>query len=134
VRKSDYIGDFIFADPYGPDGLNENLRVDKAVLDPVGVTPGDGDDATLPVIHAHSDFWPDPQVALLTESLLKSVIHQPGAQPGPQIEAAPAPREIETAAAPATAAAARNWLIRLTGWVPPFPAPGVRRRERAGER
>jgi len=34
--------------------LGPNL--DKAVLDPVCVTPGDGDDATVPVIHPHSDF------------------------------------------------------------------------------
>jgi hypothetical protein len=70
VRKSDYIGDFAFADPYGDDGLLEHFAVDKAVLDPVCVTPGDGDDATVPVIHGHSDFWPDPQVALMTSSLL----------------------------------------------------------------
>lgn len=69
VRKSDYIGDFVFADPYG-DKLLEHFAVDKAVLDPVSITPGDGDDATVPVIHSHFDFWPDPQVALMTASLL----------------------------------------------------------------
>ena len=76
VRKSDYIGGFVFADPYGEE-LRERLVVDKAVLDPACVTPSDGDDATVPVIHAHSDFWPDPQVALMTSSLLASAGNQP---------------------------------------------------------
>jgi pimeloyl-ACP methyl ester carboxylesterase len=76
VRKSDYIGGFVFADPYGDERL-EHFVVDKAVLDPVCVTPGDGDDATVPVIHAHSDFWPDPQVALMTSSLLAATRHEP---------------------------------------------------------
>jgi hypothetical protein len=71
VRKSDYIGGFVFADPYG-DELLANLAVDKAVLDPVCITPGDGDDATVPVIHSHLEFWPDPQVALMTSALLAS--------------------------------------------------------------
>lgn len=74
VRNSDYIGGFIFADPYGTKDL-AGYPVDKAVLDPVCVAPGDGDGATVPAIHAHSDFWPDPQVALLTRSLLES--HRP---------------------------------------------------------
>jgi hypothetical protein len=78
VRKSDYIGGFVFADPYG-DELLEHFVVDKAVLDPVCVIPGDGDNATVPVIHGHSDFWPDPQVALMTASLLAPISPQPAA-------------------------------------------------------
>jgi hypothetical protein len=73
---SDYIGGFAFADPYGDERL-EHFVVDKAVLDPVCVTPGDGDNATVPVIHAHSDFWPDPQAALMTSSLLASPQRDP---------------------------------------------------------
>jgi hypothetical protein len=76
VRNSDYIGGFVFADPYGNE-LLEHFVVDKAVLDPVCVIPGDGDNATVPVIHGHSDFWPDPQVALITSSLLASTSPQP---------------------------------------------------------
>jgi hypothetical protein len=85
VRNSDYIGGFVFADPYG-DELLKHFAVDKAVLDPVCVIPGDGDNATVPVIHAHSDFWPDPQVALMTSALLASTSPQPIAPvnaPGP---------------------------------------------------
>jgi hypothetical protein len=70
VRKSDYIGDFTFQDPYGKDSLVDAGPVDKAVLDPPCVVPDDGDGVTLPPIHGHSDFWPDPQVAVLTKSLL----------------------------------------------------------------
>lgn len=70
VRKSDYIGDYIFRDPYGKAGLEDAGPVDKAVLDPPCVVPDDGDGVTLPPIHGHSDFWPDPQVAILTRSLV----------------------------------------------------------------
>jgi hypothetical protein len=70
VRKSDYIGDFTFQDPYGRSSLVDAGPIDKAVLDPPCVVPNDGDGATLPPIHGHSDFWPDPQVAVLTNSLL----------------------------------------------------------------
>jgi len=70
VRQSDYIGGFSFSDPYG-EQIENDLPVDKAVLDPVCVVPDDGDGATVPVIHGHSDFWPDPQVALLTQSLIE---------------------------------------------------------------
>ncbi len=70
VRKSDYIGDYVFHDPYGKARLQDAGPVDKAVLDPPCVVPGDGDGVTLPPIHGHSDFWPDPQVAVLTRSLI----------------------------------------------------------------
>jgi hypothetical protein len=88
VRNSDYIGGFVFADPYETDAL-AGYRVDKVVLDPVCLTPGDGDNATLPVIHAHSDFWPDPQVAVLTQSLLESACLGEDLRVPAQLEAGP---------------------------------------------
>lgn len=87
VRKSDYIGDYVFRDPYGKAGLEDAGPVDKAVLDPPCVVPGDGDSVTLPPIHGHSDFWPDPQVAVLTRSMVRTGDgHE---RPGQPADAAP---------------------------------------------
>jgi hypothetical protein len=79
VRKSDYIGGFVFNDPYGPTGTVP-LPVDKPVFDPPCVVPDDGQDATFAPIHGHSDFWPDPQVAVLTQTLISG--DRNGAMPG----------------------------------------------------
>jgi hypothetical protein len=90
VRKSDYIGDFVFDDPYddtGPAGGKHGV-VDQMVLDPPCLVADDGDDVTLPPIHCHSDFWPDPQVALMTKALIDSARSNisPGEEPTSQGE------------------------------------------------
>ena len=101
VRNSDYIGGYIFGDPYGAGRLKEDLQVDKAVLDPVCVTADDGDDATLPVIHGHADFWPDPQVALLTQALVTDACGRPRPAAVPARHAATGTAPLERAAEPA---------------------------------
>lgn len=72
VRKSDYVGDYVFEDPYGAEDLVHG-EIDMPILDPPCVVPDGGDDVTLPPIHGHSDFWPDPQVAVMTKALIDGV-------------------------------------------------------------
>lgn len=78
-RPSDYIGSYIFKDPMGlpaqdnPRGLPASKAqgdwgVDRLILDPPRIIPGRA--TTPPPIHAHSDFWPDPQVAFVTCELI----------------------------------------------------------------
>lgn len=62
-RRTDYLGSWVFEVPT----LNSQ-GVDRLMLDPV--RPGeDGYPAPAP-IHAHSDFWQDPQVASMAATLL----------------------------------------------------------------
>ena len=58
VRRTDYIGSWIFSPPCAP---RENLHtdaIDVASLDPPSLCPGPGGD--LAPIHYHSDWWQDP--------------------------------------------------------------------------
>jgi hypothetical protein len=58
VRRTDYIGSWIFSPPRAP---GENLHpdaIDVASLDPPSLCPGPGGD--LAPIHYHSDWWQDP--------------------------------------------------------------------------
>ncbi len=76
VRASDYIGGFVFTDPSAaaePGAAADPVRerVDRLVLDPPCVFPAEPQ--SQPTIHGHLDFWPDPQVTLLTQSLIDAV-------------------------------------------------------------
>ena len=58
VRRSDYIGSWIFTDPGAGTKPGE---LDQLCLDLVTVTADR--DPTPPPIHRHSDWWPDARVA-----------------------------------------------------------------------
>jgi hypothetical protein len=70
-RPSDYIGSYIFYDPLKEavqaDGKPPKVGLDQLILDPPRLIPAAA--TAPPVIHEHSDFWPDPQVVLMTEQI-----------------------------------------------------------------
>jgi hypothetical protein len=93
-RPSDYIGSYIFSDPMPRSAPERSSRlkvgrqstaavqaqssaekndIDVLVLDPPRIIPAAT--PTPPPIHRHSDFWPDPQVAVITTQLLKAYGH-----------------------------------------------------------
>ena len=65
VRRTDYIGSWIFANPAAgvPDPVQIQPEVDQPCWDPVSVSADV--DPTPPQIHYHSGFWPDPRVTQL---------------------------------------------------------------------
>jgi hypothetical protein len=65
VRRTDYIGSWIFANPAPgvPDPVQLQPEVDQPCWDPVSVSADV--DPTPPQIHYHSGFWPDPRVTQL---------------------------------------------------------------------
>jgi hypothetical protein len=65
VRRTDYIGSWIFTDPEPgePDPTQIHSGVDQPCWDPVSVSADV--DPTPPPIHRHSGFWPDPRVTQL---------------------------------------------------------------------
>lgn len=71
IRPSDYVGSYIFEDTMALDSegqerhKNGDCLIDKRLLDPPRIIPSHG--TTPPPIHAHSDYWPDPQAALHTQ-------------------------------------------------------------------
>ena len=69
VRRTDYIGSWIFADPVPgvPDPAQIQPGVDQPCWDPVSVSADL--DPTPPPIHYHSGFWPDPRVTQLGRHL-----------------------------------------------------------------
>ncbi len=69
VRRTDYIGSWIFADPVPgvPDPTQIHAGVDQPCWDPVSVSADL--DPTPPPIHYHSGFWPDPRVTQLGRHL-----------------------------------------------------------------
>lgn len=62
VRRTDYIGSWIFADPAPgvPDPVQIQPAIDQPCWDPVSISADV--DPTPPPIHYHSGFWPDPRV------------------------------------------------------------------------
>jgi len=71
IRPSDYVGSYIFQDTMEVDMAeqmetykNGDCLVDKRILDPPRIIPFHG--TTPPPIHEHSDYWPDPQIAVHT--------------------------------------------------------------------
>ena len=69
VRRTDYIGSWIFADPApgDPDPGQIQPGVDQPCWDPVSLSADL--DRTAPAIHYHSGFWPDPRVTQLGRHL-----------------------------------------------------------------
>ena len=69
VRRTDYIGSWIFADPApgDPDPGQIQPGVDQPCWDPVTLSADL--DPTPPPIHYHSGFWPDPRVTQLGRHL-----------------------------------------------------------------
>jgi hypothetical protein len=65
VRRTDYIGSWIFSDPEPgePDPAQIHAGVDQPCWDPVSLSADV--DPTPPPIHYHSGFWPDPRVTQL---------------------------------------------------------------------
>jgi hypothetical protein len=58
VRRTDYIGSWIFSPPQAPHLQPDPAAIDVACLDPPSLYPGPGGD--LSPIHYHSDWWQDP--------------------------------------------------------------------------
>jgi hypothetical protein len=58
VRRTDYIGSWIFSPPCAPGEDLLTDAIDVASLDPPSLCPGPGGD--LAPIHYHSDWWQDP--------------------------------------------------------------------------
>ncbi len=95
VRRSDYIGSWIFGDPL--DHLNDpgydrerwlDEQIDQPCWDPAVLVPDE--DLTPPPVHRHSDWWPDPRSGEVGELLVTRLTP---ASPGPQ--APPRPAEAE---------------------------------------
>jgi hypothetical protein len=65
VRRTDYIGSWIFRNPVpgDPDPVQIQPDVDQPCWDPVSISADV--DPTPPPVHYHSGFWPDPRVTQL---------------------------------------------------------------------
>ena len=71
VRRTDYIGSWIFSPPKAPgQQLNPNT-VDVACLDPPSLYPGPG--GALAPIHYHSDWWQDPLTSIYAGRLIEQL-------------------------------------------------------------
>jgi hypothetical protein len=83
VRRTDYIGSWIFADPEPgePDPAQIQPGVDQPCWDPVSLSADV--DPTPPPIHYHSGFWPDPRVTQLGRHLGDTSF--PAQRPGPAV-------------------------------------------------
>ncbi len=69
VRRSDYIGSWIFSPPQPPraqEDLTEDI--DQLCWDPVILAPDA--EPTPPPIHRHSGWWPDPRAGEIASSLV----------------------------------------------------------------
>lgn len=69
VRRTDYIGSWIFNDPSGGDRdfTVVGEEIDQPCWDPVTIAADR--DPTPPPIHRHSGFWQDPRVTQLGKHL-----------------------------------------------------------------
>ena len=69
VRRSDYIGSWIFSPPH-PTQTPENLKehLDQLCWDPVILAPDT--EPTPPPIHRHSGWWPDPRAGEIASDLV----------------------------------------------------------------
>jgi len=86
VRRSDYIGSWVFCDPFdyvAGEGYSRHRwlheRIDQPCWDPV-ILARDGD-PTPPPIHRHSSWWQDPrcgECAGLLIGRLKAALPEPG--------------------------------------------------------
>jgi hypothetical protein len=83
VRRTDYVGSWVFREPGpgpGPDPAGIQDGVDQPCWDPVTVTADA--DPTPPPIHHHSAFWPDPRVTQLGRYLGSLLGSRTGGEPG----------------------------------------------------
>ena len=71
VRRTDYIGSWIFAPPKAPSHQLHQDTIDGACLDPPSLRPGPG--GTLAPIHYHSDWWQDPFIRCYADQLMKQL-------------------------------------------------------------
>jgi hydroxyacylglutathione hydrolase len=62
-RRTDYVGSWVLAPP-----TLDSRGVDRLITDPPRLA--EDDHPALVPIHAHSDFWPDPQVGLAAAEVL----------------------------------------------------------------
>jgi hypothetical protein len=68
VRRTDYIGSWVFKNPDGRNPDSSLVReIDQPCWDPVTITADL--DPTPPPIHRHTGFWQDPRVTQLGEHL-----------------------------------------------------------------
>ena len=67
VRRSDYIGGWVFSLPEPRQRATDSRRVDVISLDPPSLVPEHG--TTLAPTHYHSSFWQDPVVLLHARKL-----------------------------------------------------------------
>jgi hypothetical protein len=74
VRRTDYIGSWIFSPPQAPHQQPYSAAVDVACLDPPSLCPGPGGD--LSPIHYHSDWWQDPLPPLYAGRLIAQLTAQ----------------------------------------------------------
>jgi hypothetical protein len=77
VRRTDYIGSWIFSSPKGGDPAQfpASEEVDQPCWDPVTITADF--DPTPPPIHRHSGFWQDPCITQLGEYLGNAILWPP---------------------------------------------------------
>jgi len=71
VRRTDYIGSWIFAPPKSPGQQLPQDTIDGACLDPPSLRPGPS--GTLAPIHYHSDWWQDPFIRCYADRLMKQL-------------------------------------------------------------
>ncbi|MDQ3901353.1 MAG: hypothetical protein M3319_13275, partial [Actinomycetota bacterium] len=71
VRRTDYIGSWIFSPPKAPGQQLHQDTIDMACLDPPSLCPGPS--GTLAPIHYHSDWWQDPSIHIYADRLMKQL-------------------------------------------------------------
>jgi hypothetical protein len=71
VRRTDYIGSWIFSPPQAPHPQPHSAAIDVACLDPPSLYPGPGGD--LAPIHYHSDWWQDPLPHIYADQLIEKL-------------------------------------------------------------
>ena len=73
VRRTDYIGSWIFAQPKAPSQQQNQDVIDVACLDPPSLCLGPG--RALAPIHYHSDWWQDPLTRINAGQLIQQLKH-----------------------------------------------------------
>ena len=71
VRRTDYIGSWIFYPPQAPGQQLHQDAIDVACLDPPSLCPGPG--GALAPIHYHSDWWQDPLTHIYAGRLIEQL-------------------------------------------------------------
>jgi hypothetical protein len=71
VRRTDYIGSWIFSPPAATGQPLHQDTIDMACLDPPSLHPGPS--GTLAPIHYHSNWWQDPFMHIYAHQLMKQL-------------------------------------------------------------